>query len=187
MEEEIQMMMEEMKGGMDKAIDHLHKELLKIRAGKASPSMLNSVTVTAYGAQVPLNQVANVSTPDGRTLAVQPFDKSVLQEIERGILASNIGLTPQNDGETIRLNIPPLTEERRKNLVKQSQGESEHAKVSIRHARKEAMDFTKDLKKEGLSEDKEKDLEKEIQDITNSYGKKVDDVLKQKEVDIMSI
>tara|TARA_B110000908_G_C10129639_1_gene391573 strand:- start:69 stop:632 length:564 start_codon:yes stop_codon:yes gene_type:complete len=187
MEEEIQMMMEELKDGTGKAIDHLHKELLKIRAGKATPSMLNGVTVMAYGAQVPLNQVANVSTPDARTLAIQPFDKSVIQEIEKGILSSNIGLTPQNDGEFIRLNIPPLTEERRKNLVKQSQGESEHAKVSLRHARKEAMDFTKDLKKEGLSEDKEKDLEKEIQDLINIYSKKVDEILKQKEVDIMSI
>jgi len=187
MEEEIQMMFEELNEAMERALDHLHKELIKIRAGKATPSMLQGVMVMAYGAQVPLNQVANISTPDARTLAIQPFDKSVIQEIERGILASNIGLTPQNDGEYIRLNIPPLTEERRKNLVKQSHGESEHAKVSLRHARKEAMDYVKGLKKDGLSEDKEKDLEKEIQDIINEHGKKVDSILKKKEEDIMSI
>ena len=187
MEEEIKMMFDEMKDAMDKAIDHLHKELMKIRAGKATPSMLHGVTVMAYGANVPLNQVANVTTPDARTLAIQPFDKSVIQDIKKGILASNIGLTPQNDGEFIRLNIPPLTEERRKNLVKQSHGESEHAKVSLRHARKEAMDFVKDLKKDGLSEDRERDVEKEIQDLINSYGIKVDEVLKKKETEIMSI
>lgn len=187
MEEEIQMMTEELNDSNNNAIDHLHKELLKIRAGKATPSMLQGVTVLAYGIQTPLNQVANVTTPDARTLAIQPFDKSIIQEIEKGILQSNIGLTPQNDGEFIRLNIPPLTEERRKNLVKQSQGESEHAKVSLRHSRKEAMDYVKELKKDGLSEDKEKDLEKEIQEITNQYGKKVDEILKKKEEDIMSI
>lgn len=187
MEEEIKMMFDELRDSMDKAIDHLNKELVKIRAGKATPSMLQGVTVMAYGAQVPLNQVANITTPDARTLAIQPFDKSVIQEIERGILQSNIGLTPQNDGEFIRLNIPPLTEERRKNLVKQSHSESEHAKISLRHARKEAMDFTKELKKEGLSEDKEKDLESEIQDLIKSYGKKVEEILKAKETSIMSI
>jgi ribosome recycling factor len=187
MEEEIKMMFDEMTESMDKTIDHLNKELQKIRAGKATPSMLQGVTVMAYGAQVPLNQVANVTTPDARTLAIQPFDKSIIQDIEKGILASNIGLTPQNDGEFIRLNIPPLTEERRKNLVKQSNSEAEHAKVSIRHGRKEAMDFTKELKKEGLSEDKERDIEEEIQNTTNSYSKKIDQILKDKEVDIMSI
>lgn len=187
MEEEIKMMFDEMTESMDKTIDHLNKELQKIRAGKATPSMLQGVTVMAYGAQVPLNQVANVTTPDARTLAIQPFDKSIIQDIEKGILVSNIGLTPQNDGEFIRLNIPPLTEERRKNLVKQSNSEAEHAKVSIRHGRKEAMDFTKELKKEGLSEDKERDIEEEIQNTTNSYSKKIDQILKDKEVDIMSI
>lgn len=187
MEEEIQMMMEELESSMNNAIDHLKKELIKIRAGKASPTMLQGVTVEAYGMQTPLNQVANISVPDARTLAIQPFDKSIIQQIERGILQSNIGLTPQNDGEFIRLNIPPLTEERRKNLVKQSHGESEHAKISLRSARKDAMDFTKGLKKDGLSEDREKDLETSIQDQTNAYSKKVDEVLKAKEVEIMSI
>jgi len=187
MEEEIEMMLDELKDSMNNSIDHLNKQLIKIRAGKATPSMLQGVTVDAYGMKTPLNQLANISTPDARTLAIQPFDKSILQEIEKGILQSNIGLTPQNDGETIRLNIPPLTEERRKNLVKQSNGESEHAKISLRSARKEAMDYIKTLKKDGLSEDKEKDLEKEVQDLTNDYSKKVDAILKKKEDDIMSI
>ena len=187
MEEEIKMMLDEMDESMDKAIDHLQKELQKIRAGKATPSMLQGVTVMAYGAQVPLNQVANITTPDARTLAIQPFDKSVIQEIERGILASNIGLTPQNDGDFIRLNIPPLTEERRKNLVKQSHSEAEHAKISLRHARKEAIDFAKELKKDGLSEDRERSIEEEIQKTINDYTKKIEKVLAAKEKDIMSI
>jgi len=187
MEEEIKMMLDEMDESMDKAIDHLQKELQKIRAGKATPSMLQGVTVMAYGAQVPLNQVANITTPDARTLAIQPFDKSVIQEIERGILASNIGLTPQNDGDFIRLNIPPLTEERRKNLVKQSHSEAEHAKISLRHARKEAIDFAKELKKDGLSEDRERSIEEEIQKTINDYTKKIEKILAAKEKDIMSI
>lgn len=187
MEEEIQMMIDEMHSGMDAAINHLHKELLKIRAGKASPAMLNGVMVEAYEMQMPLNQVANVTIPDARTIAVQPFDKSTIQAIEKGILQSNIGLTPQNDGEFIRLNIPPLTEERRINLAKQSNAESENAKISLRSVRKDAMDFTKGLKKDGLSEDREKDLETLIQDTINSYTKKVEDILKAKEIEIMSI
>lgn len=181
------MMIEEMNSAMDNAIEHLQKELVKIRAGKASPSMLGGVTVVAYGMNTPLNQVANVTVPDARTLAIQPFDKSIIQEIEKGILQSNIGLTPQNDGEFIRLNIPPLTEERRINLVKQANGESEHAKISLRAARKDAMDYAKGLAKDGLSEDREKDLETLIQDTTNTYSKKVDDTLKAKEVEIMAI
>lgn len=187
MEEEIQMMIDEMQDNMKASIDHLHKELLKIRAGKASPAMLNGIFVEAYGMQTPLNQLANITTPDARTLAIQPFDRSTIQAIEKGILQGNIGLTPQNDGQFIRLNIPPLTEERRKNLVKQSQGESETAKISLRSARKAAMDFTKGLKKDGLSEDREKDLEAIIQDTTAGFVKKVDEILKDKEVEIMSI
>lgn len=187
MEEEIQMMMEQLQDDMNACIDHLHKELLKIRAGKASPAMLNGVFVEAYGSQTPLNQLANITTPDARTLAIQPFDRSTIQAIEKGILQGNIGLTPQNDGIMIRLNIPPLTEERRKNLVKQSQGESETAKISLRSARKSAMDYTKGLKKDGLSEDREKDLEAVIQDTITAYTKKVEEILKEKEIEIMSI
>lgn len=187
MEEEIQMMIDELNSGMNAAIDHLHKELLKIRAGKASPAMLNGVMVDAYDMLMPLNQVANVTIPDARTIAVQPFDKATIQAIEKGILQSNIGLTPQNDGEFIRLNIPPLTEERRINLAKQANAESENAKISLRSVRKEAMDFNKALKKDGLSEDREKDLEALIQETTNNYGKKIEEILKAKEIEIMSI
>lgn len=187
MEEEIKMMEEELKDAMDKSIEHFQKELVKIRAGKASPAMLSGVVVEAYGMNNPLNQVANITTPDARTLAVQPFDKSIIGEIEKGILQSNIGLTPQNDGEFIRLNIPPLTEERRKGLVKQTHGEAENARISIRAARKDAMDYVKDLKKEGLSEDREKTLEENIQASVNNYNKQIEEILKQKEGEIMAI
>lgn len=187
MEEEIQMMVDEMHSAMTGAIDHLHKELLKIRAGKASPAMLNGVIVEAYGMQTPLNQLANITVPDARTLSIQPFDKSTIQAIEKGIMLANIGLNPQNDGSFIRLSIPPLTEERRRNLVKQSQGESEHAKISLRSARKDAMDYAKGLKNDGLSEDREKDLQVVIQDTIAEYTKKIEEILKAKEVEIMSI
>lgn len=187
MTEEIQMMMEEARDSMDKSIDHLQNQLLKIRAGKANPSMLSGVMVEAYGVQTPINQLANISIPDARTISIQPFDKSVLPEIERGIIGSNIGLNPQNDGEFIRLNIPPLTEERRIDLAKQTKGEGEDAKISLRSARKDAMDFIKDLQKDGLSEDMAKRAEDKVQDLTNDYGKKVEAILAKKEEDIMTV
>lgn len=187
MQEEIQMLMDEARESMDKAIDHLHKELTKIRAGKANPSMLSSVMVEAYGVQSPINQLASITTPDGRTLSIQPFDKSTLQAIEKGILQSNIGLTPQNDGEFIRLNIPPLTEERRKDMVKQTKAEGEHAKISLRSARKDAMDFVKSLKEDGLSEDMAKNAEEDVQKIVNDYTAKVESVLANKENEIMTV
>lgn len=187
MQEEIQMLMDEARESMDKAIDHLHKELTKIRAGKANPSMLSSVMVEAYGVQSPINQLASITTPDGRTLSIQPFDKSTLQAIEKGILQSNIGLTPQNDGEFIRLNIPPLTEERRKDMVKQTKAEGEHAKISLRSARKDAMDFVKSLKEDGLSEDMAKNAEEDVQKIVNDYTAKVESILANKENEIMTV
>lgn len=187
MTEEINMMMDEAKDAMNKAIDHLQKELTKIRAGKANPSMLSSIMVEAYGVSVPLNQVASVSTPDGRTLSIQPFDKSTLQNIEKGILQANIGLTPQNDGEFIRLNIPPLTEERRKEMVKQTKSDGEDAKISIRSARKEAMDFIKSLEKDGLSEDMAKNAEEDVQKLVTEYTAKVEAVLNHKETEIMTV
>ena len=187
MNEDIKLGIDEARASMEKAIEHLKKELTKVRAGKANPSMLNAVMVEAYGAQMPLNQVANVSTPDARTLAVQPFDKSTLQDIERGILMANIGLTPQNDGEFIRLNIPPLTEERRKELVKQTKSLSENAKISIRAARKDAMDFIKGLKDDGLSEDMVKDGEGEVENVVKDYNAKVDTILGKKEEEIMTV
>lgn len=187
MQEEIEMMLEEARSSMDKSIEHLTKELTKIRAGKANPSMLNSVMVEAYGVQSPLNQLASITTPDARTLAIQPFDKSTLQDIEKGILQANIGLTPQNDGEFIRLNIPPLTEERRRAMVKQTKGEGEDAKISLRSARKEAMDFIKSLEKDGLSEDMAKNAEEDVQKVVNEYTTKIEAIISKKEAEIMTV
>lgn len=187
MQEELEMMLAELSDSMDKAIEHLQKDLLKIRAGKASPSMLSGVMVEAYGVQSPINQLANINTPDARTISIQPFDKSTLQSIEKGILQANIGLTPQNDGEFIRLNIPPLTEERRREMVKQTKGEGENAKISLRSARKEAMDYIKSLEKEGLSEDMAKTAEEEVQKVVNDYTVKVEKVLSNKEAEIMTV
>ena len=187
MQEEIEMMLDEARSSMDKSIEHLTKELTKIRAGKANPSMLNSVMVEAYGVQSPLNQLASITTPDARTLAIQPFDKSTLQDIEKGILQANIGLTPQNDGEFIRLNIPPLTEERRRAMVKQTKGEGEDAKISLRSARKEAMDFIKSLEKDGLSEDMAKNAEEDVQKVVNEYTTKIEAVISKKEAEIMTV
>ncbi|MDA8979889.1 ribosome recycling factor [Chitinophagales bacterium] len=187
MQEEIEMMLDEARSSMDKSIEHLTKELTKIRAGKANPSMLNSVMVEAYGVQSPLNQLASITTPDARTLAIQPFDKSTLQDIEKGILQANIGLTPQNDGEFIRLNIPPLTEERRRAMVKQTKGEGEDAKISLRSARKEAMDFIKSLEKDGLSEDMAKNAEEDVQKVVNEYTTKIEAIISKKEAEIMTV
>jgi len=187
MQEELQMMMDEAKESMDKSIDHLQKALTKIRAGKASPNMLSSVMVEAYGIQSPINQLASITTPDGRTLSIQPFDKTTLPDIEKGILQANIGLTPQNDGEFIRLNIPPLTEERRKEMVKQTKSEGEDAKISLRSARKDAMDFIKSLKEDGLSEDMAKNAEEDVQKVVNDYTSKIEGILASKENDIMTV
>ena len=187
MQEEIEMMLDEARSSMDKSIEHLTKELTKIRAGKANSSMLNSVMVEAYGVQSPLNQLASITTPDARTLAIQPFDKSTLQDIEKGILQANIGLTPQNDGEFIRLNIPPLTEERRRAMVKQTKGEGEDAKISLRSARKEAMDFIKSLEKDGLSEDMAKNAEEDVQKVVNEYTTKIEAIISKKEAEIMTV
>lgn len=187
MEEEIDLILDSAKELMDKAIDHLEKELTKIRAGKANPSMLDGIMVDYYGSQTPLQQVANVGTLDARTLTIQPWEKATLEPIERAIINSNLGLNPQNNGEMILINIPQLTEERRKDLVKQTKAEAEHAKVSIRNARKEANDEVKQLQKDGLAEDQAKSVEDEIQELTNKYTAKVDHVLELKEKDIMKV
>ncbi len=187
MEEEIEFILDSAKEAMAKAIEHLEKNLTKIRAGKASPSMLDTVFVDYYGSQTPLNQVANVGTMDARTLTVQPWEKTMLEPIERAIINSNLGLNPQNNGEMILINIPQLTEERRRDLVKQAKAEVEDAKVSIRNARKEANDEVKKLEKDGLSEDRAKDLEGEIQDLTDKFGAKADKILDAKEADIMKV
>jgi ribosome recycling factor len=187
MTEEIQMAIDSAKESNEKSLNHLSSELQKIRAGKATPSMLDSVVVDYYGSPTPLSQVANVSTLDARTLTVQPWEKPMLDEVAKGIINSNIGLNPQNNGELIIINVPPLTEERRRDLVKKAKAEGEHAKVSIRNNRKDGNDFIKGLKNDGLSEDLAKDAEGSVQDITNAFIKKIDDLITAKEVDIMKV
>lgn len=187
MEEEIDFILDSLKESMQKSIDHLEKELTKIRAGKANPSMVSSVMVDYYGSMTPLSQVANIGTMDARTLTIQPWEKNSLEPIERAIINSNLGLNPQNNGETILINIPQLTEERRKNLVKQARAEAEDAKVGIRNARKEGNDEVKKLEKDGLSEDAAKGVEDSIQEFTNSYSLMVDKILTAKEEDVMKV
>lgn len=185
MNEELQFILDTAKEAMVNAVKHLEKQFVNIRAGKATPSMLGSIMVEYYGSQTPLTQVANVNTPDGRTITVQPWEKSMLQEIERAIMLANIGFNPMNNGESIIINVPPLTEERRLNLSKQAKAEAEEAKVGIRNARKDANN---DIKKtEDVSEDLQKNVEMDIQEVTDSYVKKVDDLFHIKEKEIMTI
>jgi ribosome recycling factor len=184
MNEEIEFIIDSTKEQMDAAIEHLVKELRTIRAGKATPAMLSTVTVEYYGSQTPLGQVANVNTPDARTISIQPWEKNMLQEIEKAIMVANLGFNPMNNGESIIINVPPLTEERRKNLAKQAKAEAEHAKVGIRNARKDANN---EVKKLDVSEDLKKNTETDIQDLTDSYVKKVDETYAVKEKEIMTV
>lgn len=184
MNEEIEFILDSTRESMDAALVHLERELLNIRAGKASPAMVGSVMVDYYGSQTPLNQVANVNTPDARTIAIQPWEKSMLQEIERGIMLANIGFNPMNNGEMVIISVPPLTEERRRDLVKQAKGEAEDAKVSIRSARQEA---NKDIKKLDASEDLKSNAEVDVQELTDAHIKKVDQILAIKEKEIMTV
>ena len=187
MEEEIQMFLEEAKELMDKSVTHTQQELIKIRAGKAMPNMLDGVMVEYYGTMTPINQVATINTPDARTISVKPWEKSTIAEIEKAIINSGLGFNPQNDGEQIRINIPPLTEERRTALVKQVKAEGEHGKVSVRNVRKDTNDSLKGLLKEGASEDAVKDAEDEVQKITDGHTAKIDQIVIAKEKDIMTI
>lgn len=187
MTEELQMIYDEFKNSNNRSISHLDAELTKIRAGKATPSMLSSVMVDYYGSPTPIQQVANITTMDARTITVQPWEKTMLNEIAKGIINSNLGFAPQNNGEVLIISVPPLTEERRRDLVKRAKAEAEHAKVAVRNNRKDALDMVKDLKSEGLSEDMSKDAETEIQNITNGFVKKVDELVELKEKDIMTI
>jgi len=187
MTEEVQFSIDAATERMDNAISHLESELASLRAGKANPRMLDSVMIDYYGSQTPISQVANIGTPDPKTIAIQPWEKTMIEPIERAIINSNLGFNPQNNGEMIRINIPALTEERRLTLVKQVSAEGENAKVSIRGARKDANDEIKKLEKDGLSEDEAKSAEDEIQKLTTQYGEKVDSVVKEKEEDIMKI
>lgn len=185
--EELEAVYQKAEAAMSKAIQHLEDELLKIRAGKANPSMLSSVHVDYYGTMTPAAQVANISTPDARTITVQPWEKNMLDPIATAIINANLGFTPQNNGDLLIISIPPLTEERRKELVKKARSEAEHAKVGIRNARKDANEAIKKLQKDGLPEDAAKDGEAHIQDLTNTYSGKADKHVDRKEEDIMKI
>ena len=172
---------------MKKAIGHLETELVKIRAGKANPQMLDGIMVDYYGSPMPINQVGNISVLDARTLTIQPWEKNMLQPIERAIINSNIGINPQNDGVIIRLFLPPLTEERRRELVKRCLGEGEQAKIAVRSIRRDAIENIKKAQKNGLSEDAAKDGENDVQELTNRYISLVDKHLASKEKEIMAI
>ncbi|MEH0153948.1 ribosome recycling factor [Limibacter armeniacum] len=187
MEEEISMYLDDAKDQMNGAVDHLHNELGKIRAGKASPAMLDGLKVDYYGTPTVISQVASVSTPDARSIVIKPWEKNMLAEIEKTIRDSDLGLNPVNDGEVVRLALPPLTEDRRKDLVKQARTEGENAKVSVRNIRKKTNDSLKKLQKDGASEDAVKDAEGEVQKLTDAFVAQVDEILKKKETDIMTV
>jgi ribosome recycling factor len=173
---------------MSSAIMHLDEQLAHIRAGKANPKILDGVKVSYYGSMTPLSSVATVTTPDAKTILITPWEKSLIKEIEKAILNSDVGITPENNGETIRLGIPPLTEERRKQLAKQSKQEAENAKISVRNARREAIEaLKKAIKSDGIPEDVEKDAEAEVQKVHDKYIKRVDELYAAKEKEIMTV
>ena len=182
-----QSILNEASSRMQKAVDHLDEELLNIRAGKASTNVLNGVMVEYYGSQVPVSGAASVTVPDAKTILIQPWDKNLIRVIEKAILDSNIGLTPSNNGEQIRLTMPPLTEERRKELVKRSRGEAETARVSLRNARRDAIEAFKKAQKEGMPEDEAKDGGERAQKMLDKFSKKLDEVLAAKEKEIMTV
>jgi ribosome recycling factor len=187
MNSDVQLFLDEARESMNKAIRHLEDELTKIRAGKANPTMLDGIMVDYYGAPTPLNQVSTVSTPDAKTIAIKPWERKMLEQIEKAIFASNIGLTPVNDGETLRIILPPLTEERRKEMVKKAKAEGEHSKVAIRNIRRDANEGIKSLQKDGVPEDEVKNGETAVQNLTNDFIAKVDKVIEAKEADIMRV
>ncbi|HCC71071.1 MAG TPA: ribosome recycling factor [Bacteroidales bacterium] len=187
MNEEIEIIMEEIRDRMEGAIAHLETELSKLRAGKATPALLDGIKVDYYGVNTPLNQVSNINTPDAKSIIIQPWEKTMLGPIEKAIMAANIGLTPMNNGEIIRINVPPLTEERRSQLVKMVKNEGESARISLRNSRKWANDELKKLLKEGLSEDAEKNSEDQVQELTDDFSKKVEEIIEAKETDIMTV
>jgi len=187
MNEEIELVLEEARERMQKALEHLEYELARMRAGRATPNLLDGITVDYYGVNSPLSQVSNIHTPDPKTIMIQPWEKTMLGTIEKAIMAANIGLVPVNNGEVIRINIPPLTQERRQQLVKQVRNEGETAKISIRNSRKWANDELKKLLKEGLPEDLEKNAVDKVQEMTTDFSAKVDKVIGIKEKDIMTV
>ncbi|MEI7490515.1 MAG: ribosome recycling factor [Bacteroidota bacterium] len=187
MNEEIEFTIEEAKEGMQNALHHLEKEIQKLRAGKASPQMLEGVKIDYYGVMTSIDQTANISSPDARQIIVQPWDKSVLGLIEKAIQAANLGFNPKNEGEILRIVVPPLTEERRRDLVKKAKAEAENAKISIRSIRRSANETAKQLKKDGVPEDEVDKLEADIQKVTDEFITKVDKILEIKEKDIMTV
>jgi len=187
MTEDAKMVLEETQDSMNKSLVHLDREFQKLRAGKASPQMLEGVMVEYYGTMTPIEQTANINTPDPRQIIVQPWDKSVLGEIEKAILAANLGFNPKNEGEVLRIIVPPLTEERRLEMVKKAKSEAENTRISIRNVRRSANEMAKDLEKEGLPEDEAKKLQDDIQKATDEYIEKVDKMLEAKEKDIMTV
>ena len=184
---EVKDYLDKAKENMEMAVEYLDDALVHIRAGKASPRLLDAIRVDYYGSMAPISNVANISVPDARTIAITPWEKSMFKEIEKAIINSDLGITPENNGEVIRLSIPPLTEERRKNLVKQSKGEAENAKVSIRNARRDAIEGLKKEIKKGMSEDVEKDGENEVQKLHDKYMKKIDEIFAAKEKEILTV
>ncbi len=184
MNEDVQFILDATKEQMAGAMRHLEKEFIKIRAGKASPAMLSSVMVEYYGSETPLSQVSNINTPDGRTISVQPWEKNMLQPIETAIMNANLGFNPMNNGDFVIINVPPLTEERRRQLVKQAKSEAEDAKVGVRNARQEA---NKDIRDLDVSEDLQKNAEVDVQELTDTYIKKIDVFLEAKEAEIMKV
>lgn len=187
MEEEVEFLIDATRERMDAAVKHFEKELTRIRAGRANPMMLDAVKVDYYGSLTPLSQMANINTPDARTLSVQPWEKKLIVDIERAIMNANLGFNPQNNGEVIIINIPALTEDRRKDLLKKAKAEAEDARIGIRNARKDANDEVKKLNNAGLSEDLAKDLEADIQEMTNKFVADVEKLVERKEKDIMTI
>lgn len=187
MTEYVDLIMEEVKEKMQKALEHLEHELARLRAGRANPALLEGVTIDYYGVTTPLTQTSNINTPDAKTILIQPWEKTMLSPIEKAILAANLGVTPINNGEVIRINIPPLTEERRVQLVKQVRNEGETAKISLRNSRKWANDELKKLLRDGLPEDVEKGAVEEVQEMTNEYSSKVDKVVAAKEKEVMTV
>jgi ribosome recycling factor len=187
MDEEARMVLDEAEEGMEKALAHLDREFQKLRAGKASPQMLEGVKIDYYGAITPIEQTANINTPDPRQIIVQPWDKSIINELEKAILAANLGFNPKNEGEVLRIIVPPLTEERRIEMVKKAKAEAENARISIRNARRSANELAKDLEKDGLPEDESKKLQDEIQKLTDKFIERVDTLLEAKDKDIMTV
>lgn len=187
MNEEAQMCLDEAREGMEDAISHLEKEFQKIRAGKATPQMLEGIKINYYGALTPIEQTANINTPDPRQIIVQPWDKSILNDIEKAIMNANLGFNPKNEGEVLRIIVPPLTEERRRDLVKKAKTAAENTKISIRNTRRSANELAKSLEKDGLPEDESKKVQEKIQEATDEYIKKVDEMLEAKEKDVMTV